>query len=450
MTFSRRSALKTLAAIPFAAPLARALAAPDAPPPARLVLCMQNNGTQQANFWPDAQLRSPILDALFLDDAGADNGLRAKANLVKSVYVPFDANGTNANEHDMGFARMFTGEKLLSKAGHPWGGGPSVDQILAGDWNVETLTLAVLASQYEPYPTPGFDNRRSFSYLGPATLKYPLVDPLGVYVKLFSAGDGLELRQRLMLRQSVLDAVTGNLTEVASRLGPDDAHKLDYHLTAIRDVERRLTATLSGQVASCATTPARPTDFLSLDPNAEVSTDAYIPQLVDSMIDLASVALTCGLTRIATIQLGYAGGKWGFEWKGINTEFHNKVAHLDTSDEGSTPENTAKVVLANQYYASRVARLATALDAVPEAGGTILDNTLFVWANEMGRGDHNQSNVPIVLLGQVGKGIPSGGRTVDAGPQVMNRLGCTILNLMGHATPGFGDQPTCGSFDGLL
>src|SRR5262249_42821651 len=160
-----------------------------------LVLFMQNNGTQQANFWPDAQLRSPILNALFADDAGADNGLRAEANLIKGVYMPFDANGTNANQHDMGFARMFTGEKLVSKAGHPWGGGPSVDQILAGDWNVETLTLAVLASQYEPYPKPGFDHRRSFSYLGPATLKYPLLDPLRVYLKLFSAGDGLQLRQ---------------------------------------------------------------------------------------------------------------------------------------------------------------------------------------------------------------------------------------------------------------
>jgi len=450
MTFSRRSALKTLAAIPFAAPLARALASPDAPPPRRLVLFMQNNGTQQGSFWPDAQMRSPILDALFLDGAGNGNGLAAKANLVKGVYMPLDANGTNGNQHDMGFARMFTGERLVSKAGHPWGGGPSVDQILARDWNIETLTLAVLASRYEPYPKPEFDHRHSYSYLGPATLKYPLLDPLRVYLKLFSAGDGLQLRQRLMLRQSVLDAVSGNLSEVASRLGPDDAHKLDYHTTAIRDVERRLTATLSGQASSCAVTPARPPDFLALDPTAEVSIDDYIPQLVDSMIDLASVALTCGLTRIATIQFGYGGGKWGFEWKGINTEFHGNVAHYDTSDAGSTPDNTAKVVAANQYYASRVARLGTALDAVPEAGGTMLDNTLVVWANEQGRGDHDQSNIPIVMLGLAGKGLPAGGRTVDAGPQVMNRLGCTILNVMGHATPGFGDQPTCGSFSGLL
>jgi hypothetical protein len=97
-----------------------------------------------------------------------------------------------------------------------------------------------------------------------------------------------------------------------------------------------------------------------------------------------------------------------------------------------------------------VARMATTLNAVPEAGGTLLDNTLVVWANEEGRGDHNQDNVPVVLLGLVGRGIRSGGRLIDAGKQPFNRLGCTVLNLMDHPAPGFGDLSDCGPFVGLL
>ena len=105
----------------------------------------------------------------------------------------------------------------------------------------------------------------------------------------------------------------------------------------------------------------------------------------------------------------------------------------------------------NQYYASCVARLATQLDAVPEAGGTMLDNTLVVWANEQGRGDHNQDNVPIVFLGLVGRGIATGGRVIDTGTtQVFNRVGASILNLMDMPVAGFGDQPTCGVFPGLM
>jgi Protein of unknown function (DUF1552) len=445
--FSRRRALQALAAIPLTLPLARMLrAAGTGVSPKRLVLLMQNNGTQQANFWPDANMSSPIIDSLFQDPkTGQDNGLKAKTNLIKGVYIPFDLNDNYGNTHDMGFARMFTGERLLPSGDQPWGGGISVDQTLANAWGLDSLTLAVLASEVQPFPKPGFDHRVSFSYLGPGTVKQPRVDPLDVYQHLFPTPGTQDAAQRLRLRQSVLDGVTANLSEVSVRLGPAERAKLDYHLTAIRDVERQL-----GKSASvCISQPRPPQDYRAIDPNAEVSVDDYIPALVNDMIDLAVVSLKCGLTRIATIQFGYGGGKWKFAWKGINMNCHEEVAHLDTSDEGSTPENTQRVVLMNQYYASCVSRLAVQLDAVTEDGGTLLDNSLVVWANEQGRGDHSQENVPIVLIGKAGGSIPQGGRVIDGGPQVFNRVGCTILNVMGHPAAGFGDVPDCGVFEGL-
>ncbi len=87
---------------------------------------------------------------------------------------------------------------------------------------------------------------------------------------------------------------------------------------------------------------------------------------------------------------------------------------------------------------------------MPEGDGTVLDNTLLVWANEMGRGDHSMENLPIVLLGKAGGAIPRGGRVLDHGRQIFNRLGCSILNAMGLSARGFGDEPDCGSFPGLL
>jgi hypothetical protein len=437
--FSRRQLLMALATIPATLPFVRSLEAGPQASPKRLVLVMQNNGTQQSKFWPDAKLSSPILDSLFQDPVTkADNGLKAKTHIIKGMYVPSDLNGSNGNEHDMGFARMFTGERLMSIGGQPWGGGPSVDQILAQAWNLDSLTLAVLASQVEPHPKKGFDHRESFSYLGPGTLKHPRRDPLSVFDYLFPPPSADAAR-----RVSVLDAVAGNLGEVSARLGPAEKTKLDYHLTAIRDVERRLLNT-------CARPDAAPPNYLAMDPNAEVTTDAYITRLVDDMIDLLVLSLKCQVTNVATLQLGYGGGKWRFAWQGIDMNCHDDVAHHDTSDTGSTPENTNRVVLMNQYYASRVAKIATALDAIPEGNGTMLDNTLVVWANEFGRGDHHQENVPVVLIGKAGGAIPQGGRLIDQGRQVFNRLGCTILNAMGQTAPGFGDVPDCGVFRGLL
>ena len=442
LTFRRRALLQALAASAVTLPFARRLrAGPDAPPPTRLLIFMQNNGTQQKNFWPDASLSSPILDSLFLDASGRDNGLRAKTNLVKGVYVPPDANGTSGNEHDIGFARMFTGEKLLAIGGQPWGGGPSADQIIANAWGVDTLTLAVLASEIEYHPKLGFDHRESFSYLRAGTIKHPAKDPLRVYQSLFPATTGANGR-----RVSVLDAVAANLAEVSSHLGPSERAKLDLHLTSIRDVEKRLRA-LPGR----CTIPAAPTDYLAMDANAELNEDTYIPSLVQDLTDLATLALQCGTTRVASLQFGYGGGKWRFRWKGIDKNCHDDVAHVDISDDGNPahPENTGYVVAMNQYYASVVARVATALDAIPEGNGTMLDNTLVVWANEFGRGNHSLENVPIVLIGGAGGAIPAGGRVIDRGRQVFNRLGCTLLNACGVPADGFGDQPTCGVFVGL-
>lgn len=439
-TISRRALLKGLAALPATLAFTRRLGAVDPTPPKRLVLLMQNNGTQQGSFWPTTPaLRSPILDALFTDGSGADNGLRAKTTLVKGVYVPDDANGTDGNQHDIGFARMFTGAPLVSSGGQPWGGAASVDQRVAQAWNVDTLTLAVLTSQIEPYPKPGFDHRESFSYLGPATIKHPRRDPLDVYKYLFMpiAADAHQL--------SVLDAVRGNLAEVEARLGRSERDKLEYHATAIDDVRRHII----GHRAQCPAQPSPPRDYLSFAPDSEVSDDTYIPNMVGDLLDLAVLALQCDVTRVATMQFGYGGGKWQFQWKGIDTDFHRNCAHHDTSDGGSSAANTARVVLANQYYASCVARLCSKLDAVPEGNGTMLDNTLVVWANEFGRGDHSLENVPIVFVGGAGGALPTGGRVIDRGRQPFQRLGCTILNAMGIATPGFGDLPDCGVFDGL-
>lgn len=416
----RRQLLQLLAASPLTFGFLRSLEA--AAPPKRLVIIMQNNGTQQASFWPkDTSLSSPILDDLF-----RGNTLRKKTTIVKGVFVPPDQNGTNANPHDIGFARLFTGAKLLNQGGQPWGGGASIDQIIARKLNVETLALAVHASYTEPMPKPGADHRRSFSYLAPGRLKQPQIDPRQAFDALFRPADWSPRKT------NVLDAVSGNLREVQARLSGYEREKLDHHLGAIERLQRRL-------ASDTVRAGARPPAF---DPIDLIASDAQIPALVDHMIDLAASALICGATQITTVQLGFGGGKWRFAWEGIDKDAHEHVAHHDTSDAGSSAENTEHVVRINRFYARAVARLASQLDAVPESGGTMLDNTLIVWGNELGRGDHSLDNVPIVF---VGGGARRG--LIDEGPQIFNRIGCTIGNYFDLALDGFGDEPLCGAMD---
>jgi hypothetical protein len=454
--FSRRTALMQLAAIPITCTLARTLMADPPRLPKRLVIFMQNNGTKRCDFWPKPVVRSaeyaitktPILNSLFTNDGKTDNGLLAKANLIRGMTVFNDVHH-GGNEHDTGFARMFTGAPLMPTSDSaPWGGSESLDQTLAREWNVQSLTTAVYSSSIEDHPH--FGNRASFSYVGPQTLNLPLIDPLTVYANTFPQADAASA-QRLALRKSVLDSVTGDLQEVGARLGADDRQKVDLHLTAVRQAEVKLSNLIANH-GSCAAINAPPRDFRSLPPGLgfnEINVETYVPDMIDAMITLVGAALKCGLTRVGSVQFGYGGGRWNFGWRDINMNHHADIAHLDHNDDVGTTDDqratSARVTIINQFYAEMVRRLAVDLDSVPEGSGTMLDNTLVVWANEFGRGDHQLDDIPAVLIGLVGNGIARGGLVRDVSAprggkqQPHNILGYHILNALGHATPGFGD-----------
>lgn len=451
MSIGRRSFLLGGAAGLASLALGRRLEGAPLPGPLpRLVVVMQNNGTQQANFWPRAGFTSPILEPLLSDPA-----IAAKCRFVKGVSVPFDTNGADGNEHDVGFARMFTGAKLLSVGGRPVGGARSVDQTVARAFGQDSMALAVLASAVEPFPKVGFDHRRSFSYLAPGVLNPPFVDMVQAYERFFGPPPALaaDARSLLAARKSALDASLADLARLRAKVPPLEREKLDRHAEAIRDVERGLVRDLEGRKgvgASSPYAPARPAD-VARDPAALVTHERAIPDLVGTAIDLAAAAALTSAARVSTVQLGYGGGKWRFAWEGLDVDFHQEIAHRDTGDGGSTAENTAKVVTVNRWYASLVHRLAKKLDAVPETETTTaLDHTLIVWANEFGRGDHSLENVPVALVGGGAlPGLGKGGRTIDRGVQPFQRLGATILRAMGLPARGFGDLSDCGAFVGL-
>jgi hypothetical protein len=243
--------------------------------------------------------------------------------------------------------------------------------------------------------------------------------------------------------------VAGNLSDLTSVLGAQERRKLDQHLTSIRQVEVRLSRALEGSQVVCRR-PPEPRDYTHTAPELLLNNESALPELVATMIDLGATALTCGLVPIVTVQFGYGGGKWRFAWEGIDMNCHDDVAHRDTGDGGGSAVNTERVVRMNRYYASQVARMAQALEAVPEGDGTVLDNTLIAWSNEQGRGDHSQRNIPVVLIGKAAGAIRQGGQLINQGDQVFNRLGCTILNAMGEPVDGFGDATSCGPFPGIL
>jgi hypothetical protein len=117
--------------------------------------------------------------------------------------------------------------------------------------------------------------------------------------------------------------------------------------------------------------------------------------------------------------------------------FH-AIAHREVD-----ADSRAKLVRIHTWYAEQLAYFLGKLAAIPEAGGTMLDNTLVVWLNELGRGgDHSHEKIPWVIAGNAG-GFLKTGQVVSFPDQPHNRLLLTLCHAMGVAAESFGDPDYC-------
>ena len=72
------------------------------------------------------------------------------------------------------------------------------------------------------------------------------------------------------------------------------------------------------------------------------------------------------------------------------------MSHNPDSDQKSQE----KLIKINRWYCEQMAYLAKRLAETPEpgGGGSLLDNTLIVWTNELGKGNsHTLNDIPFVL-----------------------------------------------------
>ena len=99
----------------------------------------------------------------------------------------------------------------------------------------------------------------------------------------------------------------------------------------------------------------------------------------------------------------------------------------------------------NTWFAGEFAYLAKRLSETPEASGegSMLDNTLLVWTNELGKGNtHTLDNIPYVMVGG-GCGFKMG-RSLKFDKAAHNRLWLSVAHGIGHTSlKTFGKTELC-------
>jgi len=378
----------------------------------------------------------------------------SKLNIVKGLDLSVH-DQPPGEPHQQGMA-FLTGRKLNegnqvggdgSLAG--WASGISVDQEIAAAIGTGTLQKSLhFGVQSTAYG--GTEVRTVISYAGSDQPIANEVSPFNMFDVVFSqlGADPAGVAKLRARRHSVLDAVGGQLSSLAPRLGAEDKTKLEQHLTAVKDVESRLDNP-GGTIGGFCQMPTVGNPFDLNDP-------MNYPAIGTLQMDLLAMALACDLTRVATLQwsastnnkpypfLSYDEGTGAGPQPIIGDE--HILGHQPDTDVHAW--NKLRVI--RRWYMEQFAYLLAKLEAVEEGEGTMLDNTVVVLASEIAQGNtHSHTDSPFLLAGGAG-GYFQTGQYLQFGAQPHNNLLVSLLNAMGVEANTFGDPAYCtGALSGL-
>jgi hypothetical protein len=360
---------------------------------------------------------------------------------------------------------MLTGTELaqgtmfqagMGGPGSGWPGGVSVDQFISSKMPVRPRASVDFAIKRM---SGSIWSRMSFTGPNGQTVE-PFDDPSVGFDSLF-ANVGMStsaVDRQNRRRKSVLDRVNGELSALMPSLSGRDKDKVNTHLTMLRQIEMQLTAT---PVSAC-TAPARPTRTASapvlynasgMEVQQSPAADVDVPQRNDLARKMILASMACDMTRVGTIMMAPSRSDIFLTWVKNMLPAGKTESHHDLSHEGDTNTVAAQqLVIINQWYAQQVSEMIKLLKAVPEGNGTMFDNTVIFWTNELGVGNaHTHTNIPYMLAGSAGGyfktgqavTIPNDGAHIG---NAHNRLLLSLVHSMGFTdVTAFGDPKYCAA-----
>jgi hypothetical protein len=283
--------------------LPRRARAGGAAAPLRLIVFFSNDGTYHPNYYPTGTEHEFVLSPILAPLAPFQDRLI----VTRGIDMEVSYHGYNPGEPHPWIASILTGALMLEgDPGQPIGGGISLDhwlgQQIGGATKFPTFEFGVQAQQFVGYA------EQHLSYAGPAQPISREDDPHAVFDTLFSDLDAepAELAARRARRQLVVDAVQDDLARLRPRLGSEDRVRIDRHVDAVDELERRIQDELGGVGTACQLPSIG-------DPLAGGSlySNAIYPALGKATMDMLVMALACDMTRITTLQWNTALGSPG-------------------------------------------------------------------------------------------------------------------------------------------
>ncbi len=382
--------------------------------PVRLAVLFSGNGFHSKEWWAKGAGAEMELGKVLAPLAD----FRKKLLFIRGLYHD---EATKGNIHSSQTGNWLSGAPLAS--GGEIRSGTSVDQLLAqrfGDQTtVPSLVLGCEKSNPSVHKNYSMLYSSHISWSSPTTPTPLEIYPALAFDRLFSDGAARG-------DQGVLDAVLDDAGGLRRELGSGDQRKFDEYLESVRDVEKRLAGARVRTARDWQPTLAKPDRARPADGLPE-----HLGEHMRLMCDIVVLGFQTDTTRLATLKLNNDHSSQRYPDLGVDYMIHHLLSHSDSAD-------WLKV---NVFFLEQLAYLARRLDAIQEGPRTLLDNSMLVYGSSMMTGQHNNDQLPMVLVGGAGGRI-AGGRVLDytgKPARQMCRLHLSLMDKMGLKVPRFGD-----------
>jgi hypothetical protein len=274
----------------------------------------------------------------------------------------------------------------------------------------------------------------SYSTRTGTTFASPDATPLALYTRLFGPGfqdpnsDNWKPDPSVMLRQSVLSAVTEQRQALMKGLGSADRQKLDQYFSAVRDMENQLAVQLQKpEKREACVLPEAPKDTPRGASVDVVNANTRI------MARLLAMGLACNQARVFTFV--HTAGASETYMAGSSKIYH-QITHDEPTDAqlGYQPETSKLAMQVMEGFGAFLAEL----DAIKEGDGTLLDNTLVMAFSDTGYAKiHAIENIPMFFAGRAG-GKHKAGQHIAGKGDAVTRVSLTAMQLVGAPVGEFG------------
>jgi hypothetical protein len=390
----------------------------------RLVILFSPDGVVPPAFWPSYEGKLTTLP----ESLKPLEPFKERTLVLHGVCDKVRGDGDN---HMRGIGCLLTGVELFpgniqggSHTPAGWASGQSIDQEIKNHLQAGPPTRTRFGSlEFGVLVPDRADTWTRMVYSGPNKPVAPIDDPYQMFAKLYG-----HVKDREALK-SILDDVQDDLRKVGEKVSAEDRRLLEEHSSFVRAMEQELKSTRADVGHAVP----------ELEPGVKKQND-NIPRVGKMQIDLMVNSFAADFARVATLRFTNSVGNARMRWLKIEDGQH-ELSHKPDSDKDAQD----KLTRINQWYCEQMAYLARRLAETPEPGGpgSLLDNTLLMWTNELGKGNsHTLDDIPFVL---VGNGLDFRmGRSVRYRKLPHNRLLMALAHGMGHRIARFGNPNFCG------